>query len=75
MNLCFRVGGAMRMRSVLEIFYDVPDHMTLLDKVDNWNLFCEAWLKQKPRVDWHLVKFEDYRSDAEETLRDVIKIS
>ena len=54
-------------------FLRVPDHMTLLDKVDNWNLFCEAWLKQTPRVDWHLVKFEDYRSDAEEPLRDVIK--
>ena len=51
----------------------IPDHTTLLDKVDNWNLFCEAWLKQKPRVDWHMVKFEDYRSNAEETLREVIK--
>lgn len=54
-------------------FIRLPDHTTLLDKVDNWNLFCEAWLKQKPRVDWHMVKFEDYRSNAEATLREVIK--
>ena len=54
-------------------YLKVPDHTTLLDKVDNWNLFCEAWLKQKSRVDWHVVKFEDYRTNAEEALREVTK--
>lgn len=53
-------------------FLKVPDHTTLLDKIDNWQLFCESWLARRNHTDWHLVRFEDYKRDAEETLRDVI---
>lgn len=56
-----------------EDFLNVPDHITLLDKVNNWNLFCESWLAQRNCVDWHLVRFEDYKKNAKLVLIEVVK--
>lgn len=54
-------------------FLNVPDHITLLNKIDSWHLFCEVWLAQREFLHWHLVRFEDYKTDAEKTLRQVLE--
>lgn len=54
-------------------YLNVPNHINLLNKIDNWNLFCEAWLHQKNETSLHLVRFEDYKKNAEKTLRNVLK--
>jgi len=50
-------------------FAAFPDVSTLLDKVVNWKLFNEGWLSH-PRLT--VVRFEDYKADAERTLRQVL---
>lgn len=50
-------------------FAAFPDVHTLLDKVVNWKLFNEAWLSH-PRLT--VVRFEDYKVDAEATLEKVL---
>ena len=50
-------------------FADFPDAQTLLDKVVNWKLFNEGWLAH-PRLT--VVRFEDYKRNAQETLRQVL---
>lgn len=50
-------------------FVAFPDVSTLLDKVVNWKLFNEGWLSH-PRLT--VVRFEDYKADAERTLRQVL---
>jgi hypothetical protein len=50
-------------------FLDFPDSQTLLDKVDTWCLFNEAWLQQQ---DLLICRFEDYRLDARATLQAVL---
>lgn len=46
-------------------FLDFPDVHTLMDKIDTWVLFNDAWLAQ-PRV--QVFKFEEYKLDAFRTL-------
>lgn len=46
-----------------------PDHNTLLDKIDNWTLFCESWLSLP---DVHVFRFEDYKRNACETLAAIV---
>jgi len=50
-------------------FAAFPDVSTLLDKVVNWKLFNEGWLSH-PRLT--VVRFEDYKADAERTLLQVL---
>lgn len=50
-------------------FLAFPDTRTLLDKVENWNLFNEVWLAQP---DLAIVRFEDYKQDALATLRSAV---
>lgn len=51
-------------------FAAFPDVHTLLDKVVNWRLFNATWLAH-PQVS--VVRFEDYKTDAERTLADVLE--
>ena len=53
-------------------FLKLPDATTLLDKASTWNLFCEAWLSQRDCANLHIVKFEEYKNNANEVLRSVI---
>ena len=46
-------------------FLDFPDAQSLLDKMESWNLFNEAWLAQS---DLKVFRFEDYKVDALKTL-------
>lgn len=50
-------------------FLDFPDSQTLLDKIDTWCLFNEAWLQQP---DLFVCRFEDYKQDARATLQAVL---
>lgn len=50
-------------------FLDFPDSQTLLDKIDTWCLFNEAWLQQPDLV---VCRFEDYKRDARATLQAVL---
>lgn len=50
----------------------VRNHLNLLNKIDNWNLFCETWLKERNKTQWCQVRFEDYRRNPEKTLRNVL---
>lgn len=50
-------------------FLDFPDSQTLLDKIDTWCLFNEAWLQQP---DLFVCRFEDYKQDARATLQSVL---
>ena len=43
---------------------------TLLDPMDTWNLFVETWLLQ-PNTKFF--RFEDYKDDAEKTLRSILE--
>lgn len=51
-------------------FAAFPDVHTLLDKVVNWRLFNATWLAH-PQVS--VVRFEDYKVDAEQTLANVLR--
>lgn len=50
-------------------FLDFPDSQTLLDKIDTWCLFNEAWLQQPDLI---VCRFEDYKRDARATLQAVL---
>jgi hypothetical protein len=50
-------------------FVNVPDSDTLLCKIDNWVLFNLYWLKHKKIK---VFRFEDYKSNAANTLRSVL---
>lgn len=50
-------------------FLDFPDSQTLLDKIDTWYLFNEAWLQQPDLI---ICRFEDYKQDARATLQAVL---
>lgn len=51
-------------------FLDFPDSQTLLDKIDTWCLFNEAWLQQPNLM---VCRFEDYKRDAFATLQTVLE--
>jgi hypothetical protein len=51
-------------------FCRFPNPLTLLDSAAHWALFVGAWLDQP---DVHIVRFEDYKRDAEATLRRVLE--
>lgn len=51
-------------------FLNFPDSETLLNRVDNWTLFCSSWLI-RPHV--HLARFEDYKQDATKTLKGILE--
>jgi hypothetical protein len=46
-----------------------PDAFSLLEKVDHWRLFNESWIAH-PNL--KVVRFEDYKADALQTLRQAI---
>jgi hypothetical protein len=50
-------------------FLHLPNPGTLLDRSAHWALFIAAWLAV-PGI--HVIRFEDYKRDAEATLRSVI---
>lgn len=56
--------------ATFEEFLDFPDSFTLLDKIDTWCLFHEAWLQWSALS---LYRFEDYKMNAPATLRAVLK--
>jgi hypothetical protein len=50
-------------------FCSFPHPATLLDRPKHWALFVAAWLDHP---DKHILRFEDYKHDAEATLRAVV---
>lgn len=52
-----------------ERFVGFPNPQTLLDRPAHWTLFMAAWLALPVR---HVVRFEDYKRDADATLHAVL---
>ena len=50
-------------------FLHFPNPATLLDRAAHWALFVAAWMALPPI---HVVRFEDYKQDAQATLRSVL---
>jgi len=51
-------------------YVNTLDHVTCLNKIDEWCLFHKAWLNHD---NLKVVKFEEYKKNAEKTLRDALE--